>query len=68
MEENKAALISAKEDMSRGQVTVSISKNKLPELAKTLSFYMELQEYVRDVICCFNEKVRVSFIYPIFPH
>lgn len=46
-----------KEDLSRGQATISASRTKLPELANTLAFYMELREYVRDVISCFNEKV-----------
>ncbi|KAL5969110.1 PAX3 and PAX7-binding protein 1 [Taenia solium] len=57
MHENKVELLSLKEDLSHGQATISASRTKLPELANTLAFYMELREYVRDVISCFNEKM-----------
>lgn len=57
MQENKVELLSLREDLSRGQATISDSRTKLPELANILAFYMELREYVRDVISCFNEKM-----------
>ncbi|KAL5106134.1 PAX3 and PAX7-binding protein 1 [Taenia crassiceps] len=57
MHENKVELLSLKEDLNRGQATISASRTRLPELANILAFYMELREYVRDVISCFNEKM-----------
>ncbi|VDM36002.1 unnamed protein product [Hydatigera taeniaeformis] len=57
MHESKAELLSLKEDLTRGKATISASRTKLPELANTLAFYMELREFVRDVISCFNEKM-----------
>ncbi|KAM7536402.1 hypothetical protein Aperf_G00000081741 [Anoplocephala perfoliata] len=57
LKENEAELQAAKEDLKRGEETISAARSKLPQLAETLAFYMEMREYVRDLICCFNEKM-----------
>ncbi|VDN97492.1 unnamed protein product [Rodentolepis nana] len=57
LRENKTELLAAREDLKRGEVTVSSARSKLPQLAETLKFYMEIREYVRDLINCFNEKM-----------
>uniref|UniRef100_A0A5K3F6Z1 GCFC domain-containing protein n=1 Tax=Mesocestoides corti TaxID=53468 RepID=A0A5K3F6Z1_MESCO len=54
---NKSELEAAQGDLARGRVAISDSRLKLPELANALAFYMEIREYVRDVICCLNEKM-----------
>nr|CDS26552.1 GC rich sequence DNA binding factor 1 [Hymenolepis microstoma] len=57
LRKNKAELLAAREDLKRGEVTMSSARSKLPQLAETLKFYMEIREYVRDLISCFNEKM-----------
>ncbi len=57
LRDSKVELEAAQSDLAVGRVTTSESRSKLPELAETLAFYMELREYVRDVIACFNEKM-----------
>ncbi|VUZ42840.1 unnamed protein product [Hymenolepis diminuta] len=57
LRENKIELLAAKEDLKSGEVTISSARSKLPQLAETLKFYMEMREYVRDLINCFNEKI-----------
>lgn len=59
--EHEISLNDAKKDLERGKLIIYDSHEKLPKLAERFTFYQEMNDYIDDLVACFNEKVGLLY-------